>query len=51
MEIKERGFSYYNYSREQAKRVIRQNIGKIVKLKPDVNEYTEYEFSPDEYYW
>ena len=50
-EIKESGFSSYNYSREQAKRLIRQNIGKIVKLKPDVNEYTEYEFSPDEYYW
>lgn len=50
-EIKESGFSYYNYSREQAKRLIKKNIGKIIKSKPYVNECTEYEFSPDEYYW
>lgn len=50
-EIKESGFSSYNYSREQAKKLIRQNIAEIIKLKPYVNEYAEYEFPPDEYYW
>lgn len=49
-EIKKSDFSSYNYSREQAKRLIKKNIGKIVDLKPYVNEYSE-EFPPDEYYW
>lgn len=49
-EIKKNDFSYFNYSREQAKRLIKKNIGKIVDLKPCVNEYAE-EFPPDEYYW
>lgn len=49
-EIKKNDFSSYNYSREQAKRLIKTNIGKIVDLKPYVNEYAE-EFPPDEYYW
>lgn len=50
-KIKESGFSSYNYSREQAKRLIKKNIGKIVKYKPYVNEYAEYEFPPNEYYY
>ncbi len=50
-KIKESGFSSYNYSREQAKRLIKKNIVKIVKYKPYVNEYAEYEFPPNEYYY
>lgn len=50
-EIKESDFPSYNYSREQAKRLIKKNIGKIIQLKPYVNEYAEEEFPPDEYYW
>lgn len=50
-EIKKGGFSSYNYSRERAKELIGKNIGKIVELKPYVNEYAEYEFPPDEYYY
>ena len=42
--IKKSDFSSYNYSREQAKKLIRKNIRKIIELKPYVNEYEEYEF-------
>ncbi|MGN0492339.1 MAG: DUF4153 domain-containing protein [Acutalibacteraceae bacterium] len=50
-EIKKSDFSSYNYSREQAKRLIKKNIAEIIELKPYVNEYEEYEFPPEEYYW
>ena len=49
--IKKSDFSSYNYSREQAKKLIRKNIGKIIELKPYVNEYEEYEFPDGGYGW
>lgn len=39
-EIKENGFSSYNYSRERAKELIGKNMRKIVKYKPTA----EYDF-------
>lgn len=50
-EIKKRDFSSYNYSREEAKRLIKKNIRKIIELKPYVNEYAEYEFPDGNYDW
>ena len=46
-EIKKSGFSSYNYSREKAKRLIKENIVKITELKPEDEEcvygtYNEY---------
>lgn len=38
-EIKKSDFSAYNYSREEAKRLIKENIGKIIELKPENEEY------------
>lgn len=50
-EIKKSDFPSYNYSREEAKRLIKKNISKIIELKPYVNEYAEYEFSDGNYDW
>lgn len=50
-KIKKSDFSSYNYSREQAKKLIRKNIRKIIELKPYVNEYAEYEFPDGGYGW
>lgn len=49
--IKKSDFSSYNYSREQAKKLLRKNIRKIIELKPYVNEYAEYEFPDGGYGW
>lgn len=43
-EIKESGFSSYNYSRERAKELIGKNIGKIIKYKPEIYPTAEDDF-------